>query len=311
MACNNTNEEIKVTILSITYNHEKYIKQMLDSLIKQKTDFKYKVLIGDDASTDDTANIIRQYADEYPEIVVPVLREKNIGVHRNLYDLLSKIDSDYIAYCEGDDYFLTSDKLQKQVNFMNANTNCSLCFHPVKVFYENNEYPESVFPEDAANFPFTVESLIKFNFIQTNSVMWRRQNYQNMPEQVMPLDWFLHFYHAKYGEIGFLPEVMSAYRKHDGGIWSKFNERETFRKYGIGLVKFYYEVVKLYPESDELLNKIIRYQYLTRKYLSEDESKLILKEVAKKYPDIYKKVRQKQLLKPFYKIVKKIKRIFK
>lgn len=107
-----------VSVIVLCYNQEKYICQALDSIICQKTNFTFEVYVGDDASTDNTPNLVRQYADKYPELIKPVLRQKNIGANPQYIDLVKKCRGKYLAFCDGDDYWCCSTKLQQHVNFL-------------------------------------------------------------------------------------------------------------------------------------------------------------------------------------------------
>ena len=253
----------KVSILCLTYNHERFIVQTLESFIAQKTDFNFEVLINDDASTDGTAEIIREFQKKYPNIVKPIFQKENQyskGVQRVLAKfLLPRAKGEYIAICDGDDFFTDEKKIQLQVDFMEKNPECSLCFHPVKVFFENNEEKDYIFPERENPNEFTTKDLLKENFIQTNSVMYRRQEYNNLPAtNFIPGDWYLHLYHAKLGEIGFIDKVMSVYRRHFGGVWwdAYNNPDEMLLKYGILNLVMYFELLKLYcnkPDYEEII----------------------------------------------------------
>ncbi len=121
------NDGTMVTIVCITYNHEEFIAQALDSFLMQKTNFKFKVFVGEDCGQDKTADIIRKYAVQYPEIIIPFIRESNIGAQRNLIDLCQRATSPYIAFCEGDDYWNDEYKLQKQFDFMENHLNTKVC----------------------------------------------------------------------------------------------------------------------------------------------------------------------------------------
>lgn len=114
-------EEIDISIIVLTYCHEAYIAQALDSILMQKTTLRYEILIGDDASQDRTPEIIQDYAVRYPEIIRPVLRKKNLGANKNGWDLYRRTKGKYIAGLEGDDYWLDPDKLQKQWEFLESN----------------------------------------------------------------------------------------------------------------------------------------------------------------------------------------------
>ena len=209
----------KVSVVSITYNHEAYIRDALDGFVAQKTDFPVEIIVADDASTDATPAIIQEYASRYPHLFRPILRPENVGIHANLTDALSAARGEYLALCEGDDYWINPTKLSKQVAFLDRHPETSMCFHPVRVIWEDG-LEASEFPPVAWRRDLSVEALIQRNFIQTNSVVYRRlPDYGDIPADVMPLDWYLHVRHAACGDIAMLPETMAVYRRHPQGIW--------------------------------------------------------------------------------------------
>ena len=106
-----------VSIASITYNHEKFIAQAIDSFLMQETDFDFEIIIGEDCSTDDTLKIIKEYKAKYPDIIKLITSESNVGMMTNFIRTLEACSGKYIALCEGDDYWTDTLKLQKQVNF--------------------------------------------------------------------------------------------------------------------------------------------------------------------------------------------------
>ena len=131
------NSSIMVSICCITYNQASYIRDALEGFVNQKTDFAYEVLIHDDASNDGTADIIREYADRYPDLIFPILQTEN-QYSKGLTNVSGTFNfprarRKYIAMCEGDDYWTDDRKLQKQVDYLEANPGCSLCFHSAKV----------------------------------------------------------------------------------------------------------------------------------------------------------------------------------
>lgn len=243
----------KVSIVSISYNQEKYIREALESFVAQKTDFDFEVIIADDCSTDKTAEIIREFSEAHPGIFRPILRDKNVGIQPNLIGALRAAKGEYIALCEGDDYWTDPQKLQSQVDFLENSPSYALCFHSVRVFFENSRKEEFIFPEVDDKTKFTLKELLNRNFIQTNSVMYRRQKYEKMPENILPLDWYLHLYHAQFGKIGFIDKVMSAYRRHPGGVWwdSQKNIDQLWIKHGLKHLKLFAELLKLYRKNDE------------------------------------------------------------
>ena len=126
------NEEIKVSVLCLTYNHENYIADALSSFIQQKTNFKYEILVNDDCSTDRTTEIVKEYALKYPDIIKPIFHEENQyskGVSPIRDILIPGAKGKYIAICEGDDYWCDDKKLQKQVDLKEKNPSASVRVH--------------------------------------------------------------------------------------------------------------------------------------------------------------------------------------
>lgn len=211
----------KVTVVCITYNQEKYIAQALDSFLMQKTSFPFEIVVHDDKSTDGTIKILESYQKKYPDIIRLVIEKENQFAKKTV-DFIRKMYSDargeYVAVCEGDDFWTDENKLQKQADFLDKNKDYAVCFHPVRVFYEDGAAQDSIFPEVSSG--FTAQKLVEGNYIQTNSVMYRKQqSYEPLTDYLMPLDWYYHLYHAQFGKIGFIDEVMGSYRRHSAGIW--------------------------------------------------------------------------------------------
>ena len=127
-----------VSIWCMCFNHEEYVAQTLDSFLMQETDFPFEVIVSDDASTDGTADIIRSYAEKYPDIFKPVLLEENQfskGVNLFAQYFFQRTEGRYVAFCEGDDYWTDPKKLQIQVDFLEANPDYSACAHNTTLHY--------------------------------------------------------------------------------------------------------------------------------------------------------------------------------
>ena len=304
--------KILVSICCVTYNHEKYIKKCIDGFLMQKTNFNFEVLIYDDASTDKTAEIIKEYQQKYPDIIKPIFQKENQfskGISISKTFNFQRIKGKYVALCEGDDYWIAPHKLQKQVDFLEENPNYSICFHPVKIIYEDRKKKPQIFPSQ--NKKFTFENLQKANFIQTNSVMYKWIK-PEIPDNITPYDWYYNLLHAKIGEIGFINEVMSVYRKHTNGIWhdTSFAASNLHRKYGLKEIKFYFNVYKKITNySEEYLNSILLpnfKQILDNYYSFGDIDKLT--EIKSLYPGIYEK--SLQIQNPIDKKIKKYKKMY-
>lgn len=125
----NNKSQILVSIVCITYNHEPYLRQTLDSFLMQKTSFAYEIVLAEDCSTDGTRKICEEYAAKYPDMIHYIYRDHNVGYNENEYEAMNSAKGKYIAYCEGDDYWTISDKLQKQVDFLESHPEYSVCWH--------------------------------------------------------------------------------------------------------------------------------------------------------------------------------------
>ncbi len=224
----------KVTVLTMAYNHEKYITRCLDSVLAQQTNFPISHVVSDDFSTDGTRAILLEYSKKYPHIKL-IFNEHNAPgtVACKLFD---SIPSEYVALCDGDDYFYDPLKLQKQADLLDKNPNYGLCFHLVMTLYEHDSeigkiYPPVEYLPRGVKDKYYLAELFKFNLIQTNSVMyrWRFQN-KGLPAWyaygTCPSDIYWHLIHAEMGPIGFINEIMSVYWRHGGGL---FYETETNR----------------------------------------------------------------------------------
>ena len=141
---------VKVSIQCLVYNHEPYLRQCLDGFVMQKTSFRFEAIIHDDVSTDGSADIIREYARKYPEIIKPIYETENqYSKHDDsLLRVLKKaMTGEYIAICEGDDYWTDPLKLQKQVDYLESHPECALCFHNAIQHWQDGSQPDSPFSE--------------------------------------------------------------------------------------------------------------------------------------------------------------------
>lgn len=227
--------DIKVSICTITYNHEKYIRQTLQSVLAQKTNFNFELLIHDDASTDNTAKIILEYQKKYPHIIKPVLQRENLmskGVCVDQVYNWPRIKGQYVAYLDGDDYWTDAYKLQKQVDFLDAHADYSLVFHPAQCVWEDNQHKPTLWGPEKEELANLDAVIWKRNFIPTLSVMYRWRlhgaNAALWPMGIAPGDWYVHLLHAQVGKVGFIPQVMGVYRKHVGGVWYNENQSDQF-----------------------------------------------------------------------------------
>ena len=175
----------KVSVLCATFNHEEYLRQTLDSFIAQKTDFPFEVLVNDDASTDSTADILREYAERYPEIIRPFYQKENLCSRRmNVYDLVffPAARGEYIALCEGDDYWNDPEKLQRQADWLDIHPEYSACVH--NSIGKFSDQPDRVlFAQDGdRDIPFEQVINGMSHAYHTSSILARREFILNPPD---------------------------------------------------------------------------------------------------------------------------------
>lgn len=260
----------KLSIICITHNHERYVEDALKGFVMQKTNFPYEILISDDYSTDKTGELIKKYQNQYKNLIKYYPRKRNIGIKKNLIDLWMKSSSKYVALCEGDDYWSDENKLQIQYDYLESNLNCTVCFHPVSVINDENIFLD-IFPKEITEDDINLRRLVKSNFISTNSVVYRKIDHLEVDPglslaEIMPLDWYLHILHAKKGEIGFIPRVMSTYRRHADGVWSSIADNPTllFRKWGNEHIEFFRQLRRmLNKEFKKDMQKNMEYIFKT------------------------------------------------
>ncbi|MBD5210322.1 MAG: glycosyltransferase [Bacteroidales bacterium] len=215
-----------VVVSCITYNHEPYIREALDGFVSQKTDFPFVVVIHDDASTDNTANIIREYANNYPKIILPIFEVENQYSKRN--GILGKImhqarettGAKYVAFCEGDDYWTDPLKLQKQVDFLENNPDYGLVSCGFRQYYQGrNEFGKLSNFEDK---DLTYDDMLIINHIGTLSVCLRRDfynlyrnKYAERSSKWVYGDYPAWIFVASQAKIRQLGEIMTVYRVLD------------------------------------------------------------------------------------------------
>ena len=225
---NAVKKDILVSVCCLAYNHEAYIRDALEGFVKQKTDFPFEVFVHDDASTDGTAGIIREYAERYPDIIRPILQTEN--QHSKGVKIISEIicprmTGKYIALCEGDDYWTDEKKLQRQVDYLEAHPECGICVHQAVKLDVQTGLKES-FTGQKREKDYTVEEVIAGGggMFATNSVMCRLDIYRSRPScfSVPGVgDYQLFVYGAICGGLHYLPESMSVYRANVGGSWTQ------------------------------------------------------------------------------------------
>lgn len=214
---------MKLSVLMITYNHEHYLAKALESALMQQVDFEYEIVIGEDCSTDGTRGIVLEYQRRYPERIRALLPERNLGMMRNFVATYQACRGEYVAQLEGDDYWSSPLKLQKQVDFLEQNRGCAICCHAVEVVPEQDPASSYIHRAPGGRNLFTFDDVLAENFIANCSTVFRRGLLGELPDWFFIQkqgDWSLHLLHAQQGDIGYLDEVLGCYREHAGGAWT-------------------------------------------------------------------------------------------
>ena len=308
-------ENVKVSVICLVYNHEKYLRKCLDGFVSQECDFKYEVLIHDDASTDSSASIIREYEEKYPEIIKPIYQTENQhskGIKISKTHLLPKARGEYLAWCEGDDFWTSPHKLQKQVDFLDANQDYSACVHRATLC-ECTTGQKSIFPNISASRDYTTNEIIKAGggIFATNSFMIRKDLYCEKPECFSAKgfgDYQLFIYASIVGKVYCFFDVMSQYNYLTSGSWSARNQNKEKRiKHSkaiiemLNVVNAYYD----YKYDEAIKQKILRSEFNIDLFLGNKKELR-----SKKYKAIrkeYRKNRFKERLKKAFPFLKRLK----
>lgn len=278
-----SNKEIKVSVCCLVYNHEKYLKKCLDGFISQKTNFNFEVLIHDDASTDASAEIIREYERKYPEIIKPIYQKENQyskGVKISWVYQYPRVKGKYIALCEGDDYWCDDNKLQLQYDAMEKNIEASICVHRVEDIFENgsstNNYCHGMLEQDCVlsseQFFDVMQSVGDYPF-QTSSYFMRSKYMieiiKNRPKffDIADVgDGPIMVFYATKGKYIYLNRTMSCYRVSSEGSWnSRLNSRDKrLNHYKIAVA--WMSLFDVYSNGiySEYIDKIICWYYYRR-----------------------------------------------
>lgn len=218
---------MKVSIICNVYNHEKYLRKCLDGFVKQECDFEYEVLIHDDASTDNSACIIKEYEQKYPNIIKPIYQRENQyskGVKISSTYQYPRAKGEYLAWCEGDDCWIDFLKLKKQVEFLDNNKEYSICAHRVCF---NNLYTKCKvnIPSICEDKDYSVDQVIRSGaFVQLSSIMIRKSIHLGMPKCFTAKEFGdiqLYIYGAICGKFRVLKDVMSQYNHGTKNSWTE------------------------------------------------------------------------------------------
>lgn len=229
----NQSESPLVSIICITYNHAQYITDAIDGFLKQETRFPFEIIIHDDASTDETPAIIKRYQAEYPDLIKPIFQSvnqtstiKNNALLQIILTAGSHAKGNYIAYCDGDDYWIDTLKLQHQIDAMQQHPECDMSFHPVFYEYAHTSQSRKIVSQHADHDQlFKTPNLIlgAAGFCPTTSFVFRKSVFDAIPNWLYEApctDYFLQILSSLRGGAIYLNRIMAVYRVFSSGSWT-------------------------------------------------------------------------------------------
>ncbi len=268
--------EILVSIQCITFNHKDYLRHALDSFLRQKADFAFEIIVHDDASTDGTTDIVREYAALYPDIIIPMYEEENQWKKTGMKPVFAKMTNisrgKYIAYCEGDDFWQDDYKLQKQVEALESHPDASMCYTGFQtvdnsgVPYCSERYEQWNKKGHSGELFF---DLLDHNIVLTPTTIFRRNVFESSIYKDTPLrlDYFAFLSAAAIGHLIYLPDRTACYRSTPTGamatqlpwVQEKYNAIRFYFlcEYALGKIKKPFCIAGIFAKI-EIVNLAIR-----------------------------------------------------
>jgi glycosyltransferase involved in cell wall biosynthesis len=241
---------VLVSVLMTSFQHERYVARALDGVLAQRA-VPFELLVGDDASTDRTRDVIADYRRRHPDLIRTFFPDRNLGKDgKTIFNaLIGLARGDYIAFLDGDDYWTSPEKLHLQMAHLYEHPECAMCFHNVLCVYEDAARPDEPYNDPRQGFEVGVPELLERCVVASCSPLFRREAIDPLPSWYFELrwgDWPLYFMAARVGEIHYLPEIMGVYRIHRAGLYRGLSRLETLE----GRTAFY-EGLKVPPEHDD------------------------------------------------------------
>lgn len=247
-----------VSVCIMTYNHAKYIREAIDSVLMQEVDFSWEIIIADDCSTDGAQEIITEYKNKYPNLINLILQKKNIGPLDNWIQLLSASKAQYVAYLEGDDYWLDKNKLQMQYDLLASDQRCNAVFTNVVIIDEEGNKKKNIYNMENGVKISWIDLLSNGKYMKISSIMYRNSSVlvdsmkNGFPCDETSFGLFL----LESGQCGiYLNRVACTYREHLGGAWSMTNNYERLKKFLYVEEKIMQRYTQLSPSDEGILRK--------------------------------------------------------
>lgn len=253
--------DYKLSILVITYNHEKYLKKALRSIYMQRFKYNYEIVICDDCSTDKTVEVAELYRNVFGNKMKIFKNERNIGITKNYQNAFSKCTGDFIAVLEGDDYWIDPLKIQTQMDFLLTHPSYSMVFGKIMaILPDNRVLPVQDKPEDIYYRVFSTADIVRDNPIQNFSgCMYNGSVMRSIDPSLYNLtvyDWMINIVVSMYGPVGYIPRAMTMHPMLSSGAWSGYSELERLQ-FVFGLIESY----------DSYLNHRFANEFLHRRAL--------------------------------------------
>ncbi len=246
-------DDILVSIICLTYCQEDYIRQCLDGFVMQKTDFRYEVLVNDDASSDSTPDILREYEQKYPDIVKPVYQTVNQysqGVRIADDILIPLAQGKYLAFCEGDDYWCDENKLQKQIDFLESHPDYTVCVHNTRNVYLRGRHREETYPHEDKDLTLADVVMVGSQSFQSSANVIRKDFYMNLPEYALlggiVEDYPDAVYYTTEGKVRYLGDVMSVHLIGTKNSWTR-----TILPFHETRAEFFSDIIKMLKAANE------------------------------------------------------------
>ncbi len=209
-----------LSVCMITYGHENYILQAIESVLMQQTNFNYEFIIVNDSSTDKTDDIIQKLLDthEKAQLIKYFKHDKNIGMYANFIYALDICKGKYIALCDGDDFWTDPLKLQKQIDFLESNIDYEVCFTNINIINSTGKLIKEKLINDGRKSIYVRKDLPIW--APTLTRVFRNRDFKNNLISAPGLDTLMLLYQSKFGKIKFINEVTATYRLHEEGVYS-------------------------------------------------------------------------------------------
>lgn len=226
----------KVSVIMLAYNVGEYINQAIKGVVSQKTNYRIQLIVAEDNSNDCTLDIARKWQRQYPDMIEVVHNEANLGLQRNFMQAYTRCTGQYVAICDGDDYWFDHHKLQTMTDYMDTHPGCAVAFHRVVNYFEGKGTKSLSNGGQKAD--TGIDDIAKSNYITNSSVMYRRDNLTVLPEwlaEIKSCDYAMHVLNACHGYIHYFKRPMAVYRQHGTGVWSLKHLTDREKKLNMAL----------------------------------------------------------------------------